>query len=999
MRGPQPFRVAGAGRLDAGRPVSFRFDGRALQGLEGDTLASALIANGIHLVGRSFKYHRPRGIFGAGSEEPNALVTVERDAARSTPNVRATVQELYDGLNARSQNRWPSLGFDLGALADRLSPLIAAGFYYKTFMWPRSAWARLYEPAIRAAAGLGEAPSLPDPDEYDQRYAHCEVLVAGGGPAGIAAALAAAETGVRVILADERAAFGGSLRADAGTLIDGRPGLEWAQAAIARLSAMPNVRLLPRTTVFGYHAQNMLSLAERVSEHLPDAAGLPRERQFSQPRERLWQIRAARVVLATGAIERPIPFEDNDRPGIMLASAGRLYLNHFGAAAGRRVALFTATDSGYRAAFDLARAGVEVTAIVDPRPADGGTLGRRAAEHGVRVMAGHHVVGTAGRLRLTALAAEPVGGGARRIVPADALLVSGGYRPSVHLFAQSRGSLRFDAAAGAHLPGEPAQACVCVGACGGMRDLSRAMVDATDAGRRAGADAGGRRVSIAMPQVAGAEPDGPAVRIALASPGRKVFIDLQNDVTAKDIGRATAEGMRSIEHIKRYTTNGMATDQGKTSNLNAALIAADALGRDPAEMGLTGFRAPFTPVTFGTLANHAMGATFEPVRHTPLHGMAERMGAVFEDVGQWKRARFFPRRGEDMAAAVARECVTVREAAGIFDASTLGKIEVVGPDAARFLDLIYASNIASLAPGRCRYGLMLREDGHVFDDGVVARLADDRFHLTTTTGGAAGVLNLMEDYLQTEFPQLRVWLTSITEQWAVIAVQGPRARDIVAPLVDGLDVSAGIMPHMSVRSGTIGGVPMRLFRVSFTGELGFEINVPASHAEAVMAMVQAQGEHHGACPYGTEAMHVLRAEKGYIIVGQETDGTVTADDVGLGRLVSRTKPDFVGIRGLRRPDLVAPGRPQLVGLLTDDPATVLEEGAHIVAGSGTTPSLGHVTSAYRSAVLGRSIALALVSDGRARMGETLAVAMPGRAIPARVVEPVFVDPAGERLHG
>ncbi|MDN2565111.1 sarcosine oxidase subunit alpha family protein [Aquibium sp. A9E412] len=993
------FRIAGAGRLTPAHEARFTFDGRSYAGLAGDTLASALLANGVHLVGRSFKYHRPRGILSAGAEEPNALVEIARDGARRTPNVRATVQELYDGLCAVSQNRWPSLAFDVGAASDVAAPMFSAGFYYKTFMWPKAAWTRLYEPNIRQAAGLGRAPDQPDPDRYASRFAHCAVLVVGAGAAGLAAALAAAQTGQRVILCDEQAEPGGALRFESGVTIDGRPGWRWAQETAAALAAMDNVTVLPRTTAFGYYAQNMVCLAERLTEHL--AAPDP-----EAPRERLWQVRAGRVILATGAIERHMVFADNDRPGIMLAAAARSYLNHFGVAVGRNVGVYAADDSAYAAALDLKRAGLGIAAIVDWRAAPEGAAVEAARAAGIEVLAGHAVTGTAGRLRVSAMTVAPRAGGAARSIAVDALLTSAGWTPAVHLFSQSRGRVGFDAASQRFLPQTYAQACASVGACKGTERLSDAVDEALAAGAAAARETGGRRRKAPRLDAETTETwSGGMLGVgdeSAAAPRAKAFVDFQNDVTAKDIRLAVREGMRSIEHVKRFTTNGMATDQGKTSNMHGLAIAAETLDRPIPEVGLTTFRPPYTPVTFGTLVGHGRGRLFDPVRRTATHGWAEAQGAVFEDVGQWKRAWYFPRAGEDMQAAVARECRTVRRAAGIFDASTLGKIEVVGPDAARFMELMYTNPWQKLDPGRCRYGIMLREDGFIYDDGVIGRLAPDRFHVTTTTGGAARVLNHMEDYLQTEFPDLKVWLTSVSEQWAVIAVQGPNSRAIVEPLVDGIDLSDAAMPHMSVREGRVCGVPARLFRVSFTGERGFEINVPADYGLAVWEAVWAEGEKHGACAYGTETMHVLRAEKGFIIVGQDTDGTVTPDDAGLGWAIGKKKTDFVGIRGLARPDLVAAGRKQLVGLRTADPKTVLEEGAQIVE----TPDqpvpmrmIGHVTSSYWSANCDRSIALALVENGRARSGQTLHVPMPGGSIAVEVTGTVFLDDEGGRADG
>ncbi|WP_113132254.1 sarcosine oxidase subunit alpha [Rhizobiales bacterium] len=992
-------RIPGVGRLTPARTARFTFDGRTLTALEGDTVASALLANGIHLVGRSFKYHRPRGILSAGAEEPNALLDVSRDAARRQPNVRATVQEVFDGMKVESQNRWPSLAFDVGGLNDLMSPFFAAGFYYKTFMWPKAAWHAIYEPFIRRAAGLGVAPTEADPDHYASRYAHCDVLVIGAGVAGLSAALAAAKAGAKVIICDEQPEVGGALRYESGTTIDGKDGWDWAQETAKALAAMDNVTLLTRTTGFGYYNHNFVGLVERVTDHL---AALDK----SLPRERLWQVRAKKVILANGQIERHMVFANNDRPGIMLASAGRTYLNHFGVAVGSKVGVYTAHDSAYEAAFDLKRAGVTVAAIVDCRENPGETVLAEARRLGIEVLTGHSVIKAGGKLRVNSISVARNGGGSARKIAVDALLVSAGWTPSVHLFSQSRGKVKFDAATQRFLPGTYLQDCLSIGACNGTDDLQATIDEALAAGeltaRAAGAE-GGAQVALSGENrfgwtggmIGAAEGAGPDTTV-------KAFIDFQHDVCAKDIRLAVREGMHSIEHIKRFTTNGMASDQGKLSNMHGLAIAAEALGKDIPQVGLTTFRQPYTPITFGAIVNHSRGALFDPARKTPMHAWEEAHGAEFEDVGNWKRAWFYPRAGEDMHEAVGRECKTVRDVAGVFDASTLGKIEVVGPDAAQFLNLMYTNAWDNLKPGRCRYGIMLRDDGFVYDDGVVGRLAEDRFHVTTTTGGAPRVMNHMEDYLQTEFPHLKVWLTSTTEQWAVIAVQGPKAREIIAPLVEGIDLSNEAFPHMSVAEGKICGVPTRLFRMSFTGELGFEVNVPADYGQAVWEAIWARAEPMGACAYGTETMHVLRAEKGYIIVGQDTDGTLTPDDAGLSWAVSKKKPDFVGIRGLKRPDLVKDGRKQLVGLLTKDPKVVLEEGAQIVADPNQPKPmtmLGHVTSSYWSENCGRSIALAMVAGGRERLGQTLYVPMADRTIAVEVSDMVFFDKEGGRLHG
>jgi sarcosine oxidase subunit alpha len=1044
------------GRVDRTRTIRITFDGRELTGFAGDTLASALLRNGVHLIGRSFKYHRPRGILAAGSEEPNALVAVRRDDARYTPNLRATQVELYDGLEAHSQNRWPSLSWDFGSINNLLSPFIPAGFYYKTFMWPRSAWKSLYEPRIRAAAGLGKSPTLADPDRYTNRFAHCDVLVVGAGPAGLSAALAAAASGAKVIICDEQPEFGGSLLSEPASSqatdshtsdahatgshapgshvadIDGVPASTWLPRALETLNRNPRVTVLTRTTAFGYFPHNMVGLNERLTDHLAQP-------HPESPRERQWQVRAKEVVLAAGAIERPLVFPGNDRPGIMLAGAARTYVNRYGAVPGSRAVVITACDEAYRAALDLHEAGVFIAIIADIRAKADGPLAEAARHAGLPVQTATTIVGTSGRLRVDTVRLARVDDhghvtDAEQIMPCDLVLMSGGFTPTVHLFSQSRGKLVWDEKTLSFLPGQAAERVRSAGACRGVYSLAAVLNDGSTAGAAAAAAAGsnlaagsrapgttGSNLAAGSTNAAGpasgttsatAPPDPPIGAFAGALPqpggatGSMAFVDWQNDVTTKDLALATREGFRSVEHIKRYTTTGMATDQGKTSNLNALGFVSRKLDKAIPEVGLTTFRMPYTPVSFASFAGFARGSLFDPIRRTPTHDWAARNGAVFEDVGLWKRAHYFPRSSaggrEGMHAAVARECLAVRKSVGMFDASTLGKIEVVGKDAVTFMNRMYVNGWTSLAVGRSRYGVLLRDDGFVYDDGVVARTAEDRFHVTTTTGGAAGVLRLMEDYLQTEWPNLDVWLTSISEQWSVIAVQGPNSRRVLEKLVEGVDMSAQAMPHMSVARGRICGAPLLLFRVSFTGDLGFEVNVPADFGQAVWEAIYAAGQQYDITPYGTEAMHVLRAEKGYIIVGQETDGTVTPDDAGLGWAIGKTKPDFVGKRSLQRPSMSAEHRKQLVGLFTADPQVVLDEGSQVMQGPGHQPPvrpIGHVTSSYHSAVLGRSIALALVSGGRARMGETLYVPTGHGDIAVKVTSPVFYDPEGARLNG
>ena len=981
------FRKSGRGIIDAAKSLNFTFDGKPYQGVQGDTLASALLANGVHLMGRSFKYHRPRGVVGAGSEEPNALVTFDRGEGRVTPNVRATALELFEGLKADSQNRSPNLKFDIGAFNNVFSMFFPAGFYNKTFMWPKSFWDKVYEPFIRNMAGLGPAPIADDPDNYASTYGHCETLIIGAGPAGISAALTASKKGGRVILVDEQAALGGSLLSMPAAQIEGMASVDWLEKSLKVLAKADNVTLMPRTTAIGYWHDNFVALSERLTDHIPNM-------EVGPVREQLHRIRAGKVIIAQGGIERPLVFNGNDRPGVMLASAAQTYLNKYGVAIGNEVAVLTSHDSAYQAAFDLADANIRIPVIIDVRESISAGLKDEVERRGIDLVLGASMSKTSGKLRLKSLEIYSPKTGSKRSVNCDALIMSGGWTPSLHLWSHSKGGIKWDTDLAAYIPDAANENAVCVGACNGDFGIAEAL----EAGNKA---AGGRK-SYSV--------DGPEFGTGLVlnslpnyiqTSKQKAFVDFQNDVTEKDIKLAVQEGFKSIEHVKRYTTNGMATDQGKTSNLNALEIASKAVGKPIEKVGLTTFRPPYTPTTFGTYIGYRDNELFDPIRKTPIDGWAEDNGAVYEPVAHWRRAWYFPKSGEDMHKAVARECKFTRDSLGIFDASTLGKIEVVGPDATKFMNLMYSTSWTSLKPGGCRYGLMLREDGYIYDDGVVARMATDRYHVTTTTGGAPRVYRHMEDYLQTEFPHLDVWLTSTTEQWAVIAINGPNARKLIEPFIDGIDLSPEAFPHMAVREGAICGVPTRLFRVSFTGELGFEINIPSHYGRAVWETLFEAGQQYDICPYGTETMHVLRAEKGFIIVGQDTDGTVTPHDAGMSWAVAKKKKDFVGMRSLKRSDLVKKGRKQLVGLLTDNPKTVLPEGAQIVLDPKQPKPMdmvGHVTSSYWSESLGRSIAMAVLRDGFNLEGSDIYIPLPDGDITAKVTKPVFYDPKGERLN-
>lgn len=991
------FRVAGKGRVNSQKSVNFTFDGKRFAGVEGDTVASALLANGVHLMGRSFKYHRPRGAVAAGSEEPNALIGTRRGPGRFEPNTRATVQEIWDGLETTSQNKYPSLKFDVGAVNDAAYMLFSAGFYYKTFMWPRSFWDKVYEPFIRAAAGLGVSPTEEDPDHYASRYLHCDVLIVGAGPTGLAAAKAAAVDGLKVVIVDENPEVGGTLLSEPQAVIDGDAAWEWLAKEAAALEEL-GVKIMTRTTAIGYYHQNMIGLCEKLTDHLKD---LPAD----TPRERMWRVRAKQVVLAQGALEKPLVFHGNDRPGVMLAGSAQTFLNRYGVLVGKSPVIATSHDSAWFSAFDMHDAGAKVQAIVDTRENVDDALQAAAQERGITVKLSHTVSGTSGRLRVKSVRVNPVSGGkagAGEVIACDALLMSGGWTPSLHLFSHTKGSLTWDDDQTTFLPNETPEDCVIAGASRGLWGISAALNDGAEKGREVVAALG--KSSDEKTYAVDADRTGSGVTHRELptdkNPGSaKAFVDYQNDVTAKDLRLAVREGMRSIEHVKRYTTNGMATDQGKMSNINGLNIAADALGKKQPEVGLTTFRPPYTPTTFGAFAGYHRGDHFEVVRKTQIDSWAEENGAEFEPVGQWRRAWYFPKDGEDLDAAVTRECAATRASVGIFDASTLGKIEVVGPDAVEFLNRMYTNPFTKLAPGRCRYALLLGDDGFVRDDGVIGRMSEDRFHVTTTTGGAARVMNTMEDYLQTEWPDLDVWLTSTTEQWAAVALNGPNAAKVLSKLVEGIELTEEAFPHMSVAECTVAGLPARLFRISFTGEVGFEINVPAHAGRQLWEAIWEAGQEYDITAYGTETMHVLRAEKGYIIVGQDTDGTVTPLDLDMGWTIGKKKPDFVGKRGLERPDLKASGRKHLVGLLTEDKSK-LEEGAQIVFDPNQPipmTMVGHVTSSYDQGTTGRPIAMALVEGGLDKMGETVYIPMPDRTIAAKITGTVFLDPENTRL--
>jgi sarcosine oxidase subunit alpha len=977
----QTHRIAG-GQIDRTRTLRFTFDGVPYTGHPGDTLASALMANGVRLMGRSFKYHRPRGLLSAGSEEPNALVEL-RSGGRREPNTRATVAELFDGLEASSQNRWPSLRLDALAINDRLNAFFAAGFYYKTFMWPRSFWEKLYEPMIRRAAGLGSVSGEEDPDSYDKGFLHCDLLIIGAGPAGLMAALTAARAGRRVILADEDFRMGGRLNAE--TLAVGQSaGADWAAGAVAELSLMPNVRLMPRTTVIGAFDHGIFGAVERVSDHLPvPPAG--------KPRQVLWRIYSGRAILCGGATERPIAFENNDRPGIMLAGAMRAYANRWGAVAGERVAVFTNNDDGLRTAIDLQGRGVDVVAVIDSR--EGGDL-----LPGIRHLRGAEVIDSAGRLGLASVTVRHAKGRTESVA-IDALAVSGGWNPNVNLHSHHRARPVYDAAIAAFVPGPD-------GPPGLLVAGAAAGVFSTHGALRTGRDA-----AVAALGLAGAtdlpEAEDAPVRITplwhVAHGRGRAWIDQQNDVTVKDIKLARQENFTSVEHMKRYTTLGMATDQGKTGNVIGLAIMAELTGRSIPETGTTIYRPPYTPVALGALAGRSRGKEFRPCRLTPSHHWAAGQGAVFVEVGNWLRTQWVPKPGEtEWRQSVDREVLATRRSVGICDVTTLGKIDIQGTDAGAFLDRVYANTFSTLAVGRCRYGLMLREDGIVLDDGTTARMAEHEYVMTTTTANAIAVFRHLEFCRQCLWPEMDVQLISTTEAWAQFSVAGPNARKLLETVVD-QDIGDAAFPYMGAGSITVcGGLRARLFRISFSGELAYEIAVPTRYGDGLLREMLARGAAFEPVVYGTEALGVMRVEKGHV-AGGELNGQSTALNMGLGKMVSRKK-DAIGMVLSQREGLTDESGYRLVGVKPADPQGRLTAGSHFLE-IGAAPVAandgGWLTSKVFSPHLGCDIALGYLKGGDRKLGTRMRAVnlVAGTETEVEIVSPHFLDPEGERLRG
>ncbi len=996
-------RLAQGGRLiDRSTRVEFKFNGKRLWGHRGDTLASALLANDQMLVGRSFKYHRPRGIVASGAEEPNALVALGK-GDRMEPNARATTTELFHGLTAKSQNHWPSLEFDIGALNSRLAHFLPAGFYYKTFIHPRPFWKHVFEPIIRQSAGLGPAPKARDPDRYEHFYAFADLVIVGGGVAGLQAARVAGEAGLRVIVMEQTATWGGRGPVDGG-LIDGRSVQDWVNTTVQALENMKNVSLRLRCMAAGVYDHGYMIGYERLSDHDP-AAGAPRHR--------LWKIRAGQILSAAGAIERPMSFAGNDIPGVMLASALRDYVVNFGVSAGDRTVVVTNNDDAYRTAITLHQAGLCVPIIVDARAELVGELPRQAKALGIRIAQVSAIAQVHGGKRVTgvSLCAQAGEGAAVEEIACEAVAMSGGWSPIVHFWSHTGGKLHWDSDQAMFRPDE-ARAPIdargqqnqkVAGSANGALTLDQVLKDAHKAAKAVVKAAKVKQPATKLPK-ADAVSEAQILPVWVMPQGAnierrsKMWLDYQNDVKVSDVQLAAQEGYESVEHTKRYTTLGMATDQGKLSNINGLAILSQSLGEDIPAVGTTTFRPPYTPISLGSIAGEASGDVFQPIRQTPMHAWHDAHGAYWEPVGQWRRPYCYPCPGETHQEAVAREVRNTRQAVGLLDASTLGKLLVKGPDAGQFLDLIYTNMMSTLKIGRCRYGLMCSENGFLIDDGVVARIDDDTWLCHTTSGGADSIHGHMEEWLQTEWWELKVHVANLTEQYAQIAVVGPNARKVLEKL-GGMDFSKETLGFMDWVEGEISDIPARVFRISFSGELSYEIAVPASQGSALWTALHDAGAEFGAMAYGTEALHIMRAEKGFIMIGDETDGTVIPQDLGLDWAISSKKRDFIGKRAQQRDALTDPSRWKLVGLETLVPTEVLPDGALAISagvnGNGQAQTQGRVTSSYFSPTLDRGIAMGLVRNGPDRMGETLDFpTLAGGRIQARIVDPVFYDKQG-----
>ena len=997
-------RLANHGRLiNRSKAIKFTFNGKVMTGFEGDSLAASLLANDQMLMGRSFKYHRPRGVVASGGEEPNALMNLGAEG-HFEPNARATTTETFGGLTATSQNHFPSLEFDVGAINSKLARFLPAGFYYKMFIHPRSFWKHVYEPIIRKSAGLGRAPKARDSDKYEHYYHFCEVMIVGGGIAGLQAAKSAAATGVRVLLVEQTAHWGGRAPVD-GATIDGISAEDWVHETVVALSACENVVIRHRTQGAGVYDHGYALAYERIADHTPGDG---------RPRHRLWRVRCKQIITATGAIERPLSFAGNDIPGVMLASAVRDYVVNYAVSPGDRTVVVTNNDDAYRTALRLKKAGLDVPVILDARAEGGGVLMAEAIAVGIRVELGRGIAKVIGSKRVTGvqICAQAGEGAVLEEIGCDVVAMSGGWSPVVHLWSHCGGKLFWDVDQAMFRP-DPDKPPLGIDGAGFVRVAGLAnghlrsascMVDAAIQGTAAAYNATGKVKKIKTAEAEDAE-EVPLSPVWLMPQGAsyklrsKAWLDFQNDVKVSDVQLAAQEGFESVEHAKRYTTLGMATDQGKLSNINGLAVLSKALNADIPDVGTTTFRPPYTPISMASLAGEARGELFQPIRKTAMHEWHDDHGADWEPVGGWRRPYAYLQSGETTDQAVWREVINTREKLGLLDASTLGKIVVKGPDAGKFLDMMYTNMMSNLKLGRCRYGLMCSENGFLSDDGVVARIDDQTWLCHTTSGGADRIHAHMEEWLQTEWWDWQVWVVNITEELAQVAVVGPNSRKVLEKL-GGMQVSADALPFMAWADGEIGGITCRAYRISFSGELSYEIAVPASRGLEFWEMLVEAGAEFGVMPYGTECLHIMRAEKGFIMIGDETDGTVIPQDLGLGWAISKKKEDFLGKRAQQRPFMDNPNRWQLVGLETLD-GSVLEDGSYAIAkgqnANGQTNTEGRVTSTYHSPTLGKGIAMGLVHNGPDRMGEVLSFTKIGAPpVKAKIVSPVFYDPEGEK---
>jgi len=994
----QKYRLDKEGYINRKKSISFKFNRKKYFGYEGDTLASALLANGIHLVGRSFKYHRPRGFIGSKEDEPNAKVQLY-DGAKTEPNAVATEVELVEGLVAKSQNCWPSVSFDFGAINNFLSKFFPAGFYYKTFMWPKSFWHKIYEPIIRKAAGLGVAPLKPDPDRYEHKFEHCDVLIVGSGPSGLASALAAAKNGARVILAEDKSKFGGSLLTDQVT-IGNKTGKEWADETIEQLKSMPNVVVKSRSQVFGYYDHNMMVMFERTKDHIESP-------NKYTPRQKLWYIRAKEVVVSTGSIERPLVFGNNDRPGILLASAAKEYIKKYGVLVGKKPIIFTNNDSAYDTAIEFKKNGVDPL-VIDVRKDSESTVVKEAKDLDIAIKFSHAVANTKGYLRVNSavvgkLNNDKSGYENLENIPCDCVCVSGNWTPTVHLSSQSGNKLKFDEMISAFIPNQPRQNETTVGSANGSFTLKKSLEDGFNKGFEISNKLTKKDIKI-DPPTSNEKTYGNHEKFwCMPLPenqNHKRCVDFQNDVYVSDIELAIREGFRSIEHVKRYTTLGMATDQGKTSNLNGLQLVSNIENKIVPEVGHTTFRPPYTPVTIGTIVGREVGKHYRPTRKSPMHSWHEKNNAVFVDAGLWLRPRYYKQENETLQQAAKREGANVRKNVGICDVTSLGKIDIKGPDSAEFLNRVYTNAWMKLPVGKARYGVMLREDGIVFDDGTTTRISENHFHMTTTTAQAVNVLAHLEYYLQVVWPELDVNVLSTTEQWAGAAVAGPKSRELLKKAFPKMDVSNEGFPFMGFKEESLSGVPARIFRISFSGELAYEINVESNHGIFMWEKIMNLGKNMGIQPYGTEALSTLRIEMGHV-AGSEIDGRTIPSDLSLEGMLSKKK-DFIGKRSLNREAFLNQDREKIVGVIPVDKKTMIPEGSHLVKDKNAAlpnPKLGHISASCWSVEYNNPFSLAILKEGKKRIGEKLYALSPlkNKSIEVEVVSSHYVDPKGERV--